>query len=169
MVKVKSKGPEPSANRLKVEGKDSKPESSKIKKESKEQQAQRNTIKGERNSSESSTARSSSPRKPKHETPPPPLETTTPRGRPQARKTSSARVSHQVQANKVRRQDNRRSRNPLTPTTQSAISKERKFRRMVRQREREAEMEQVLRREETYFRVLRSGRRWRVLGGARAR
>ncbi|GAB1731263.1 hypothetical protein NU195Hw_Modified_298t1 [Hortaea werneckii] len=168
MVRVKSRAPEPSANRIKVESKGSKPDPSKIKKESKEQQPQLTAIKGERNSSESSTARSSPAKRLKSETPSH-LETTTPRGRPQARKTSSTRVSHQAQANKVRRQDRRRRRDPLTPTTQSAISKERKFRRMLRQREREAEMEKVLRREETYFRVLRSGRRWRVLGGARAR
>lgn len=167
MAKVKSRAQKPPVNRLKIESKDSKPESRKFKKESKGQQPQLNTIKSESNSSRSSTARSSPPRKPKHEAPSP-IETTTPRGRPQARKTSSTRVSHQNPANKFRRQDSRR-RNPLTPTTQSAISKERKFRRMVRQREREAEMEKVLRREETYFRVLRSGRRWRVLGGARAR
>lgn len=168
MVKVKSRARKPAAGTLKVESSDSTPQASKIKKESKEQQPSPKKIKVERNTSNSTTAHASPPRKPKHETPSP-VETT-PRGRPQARKTSSKRVSLQSQASKVRRQDSRgRRRNPLTPTTQAAITKERKFRRMVRQREREAEMERVLGREETYFRVLRSGRRWRVFGGARAR
>ena len=85
------------------------------------------------------------------------------RGRPQARRTSAERVGQNRRARKVL------SRKPLTPTTRTAMLKERRFQRLLKKRREEAEMEKVLSRADTYWMILRSGKRRRVLGGTRAR
>lgn len=94
----------------------------------------------------------------------PVLTTTTTRGRPQKRLTSSKRVSAKTAGSKQRS-----PRKPLMPTTKTAMAKERKHRRYVKKRAAEAEVERVLRRPETYWRVLRNGKQYRSFGGTRVR
>ncbi|KAH9839653.1 hypothetical protein Tdes44962_MAKER08050 [Teratosphaeria destructans] len=62
----------------------------------------------------------------------------------------------------------RYARKPLTPTTKLEILKERRHRAYERKRAEERRRAVLLGREETYWRVLRSGARYRSLGGARA-
>ncbi|KAK5138265.1 hypothetical protein LTR08_003326 [Meristemomyces frigidus] len=91
------------------------------------------------------------------------ISTETHRGRPPKRVTSSNRVGSKRDA--VKRFFGRK---PLTPTTKTANTKERKHRMYIKKREAEAEMARVLRMPATYWRVLRNGKKYRSLGGTRA-
>ncbi|KAF2770052.1 hypothetical protein EJ03DRAFT_79216 [Teratosphaeria nubilosa] len=62
----------------------------------------------------------------------------------------------------------RYERKPLTPTTRLEILKERRHRAYERKRAEERRRAMLLGREETYWRVLRSGARYRSFGGAKA-
>lgn len=85
------------------------------------------------------------------------------RGRPQKRLTSSKRVSQHRRSKKLIH------RKPLTPTTKTAMAKERQHRRYEKKRATEAEAEKILRTPSTYWRVLRDGKKYRSFGGTRVR
>lgn len=89
--------------------------------------------------------------------------TIAPRGRPNARKTSAERVSQD------RRKHRLATRKPLTPTTTTAIAKERKHKQYLKKRAKEAELERILRTADTYWRFLTNGKKYRSFGGTRAR
>ena len=89
--------------------------------------------------------------------------TITPRGRPNARRTSAERVSQD------RRKHRLATRKPLTPTTKTAIAKERKHKQYLKKRAKDVELEKILRTADTYWRVLRNGKRYRSLGDTRTR
>jgi len=57
----------------------------------------------------------------------------------------------------------------VTPTTKTAIAKERRHKLYEKKRAAQREMDTVLRMPETYWRVLRSGKKYRSYGGVRAR
>ncbi|KAK1825552.1 hypothetical protein LTR12_000354 [Friedmanniomyces endolithicus] len=97
-----------------------------------------------------------------------PVTSTTPkqpatpkRGRPAKRLTSCKRISTKSGPTKDT------PRKPLTPTTKTAIAKERRHRSYVKKRAQQAEEDKILSREATYWRVLRSGKKYRSLGGTR--
>lgn len=93
--------------------------------------------------------------------PPAPTKPKPTRGRPRNRLTSAQRSPITAGRKKLAR------RKPLTPTTRTAIAKERRHRAYLRKREGEMEEAKVLGKAGTYWRALRSGRRYRALGGAR--
>ncbi|KAK3067914.1 hypothetical protein LTR53_014909 [Teratosphaeriaceae sp. CCFEE 6253] len=97
--------------------------------------------------------------------PPTPTTSTRPaaskRGRPAKRLTSSKRIVTTAPGNKLL------SRKPLTPTTWSAIKKERRHKSYLNRRAREADSAKVLGRAATYWVVLRNGKKYRSLGGTR--
>ncbi|KAK3673795.1 hypothetical protein LTR78_006349 [Recurvomyces mirabilis] len=82
------------------------------------------------------------------------------RGRPTKRVTSSKRVDTRKQP---------AARKPLTPTTKTARTKERRHRAYLRKRDADAQKEKILGCSSTYWRVLRSGPSYRSFGGTRAR
>jgi len=88
---------------------------------------------------------------------------TSARGRPQARRTSAHRVSQNRRGQKLIH------RKPLTPTTNTAMLKERAHKRNEKKRAKEAAIEKILQNPSTYWRVLRDGKKYRSFGGTRAR
>ncbi|KAK0335772.1 hypothetical protein LTR91_012878 [Friedmanniomyces endolithicus] len=112
--------------------------------------------------SEAATGTASNPIDLVPATPTAPKQPATPkRGRPAKRLTSCKRISTKSGPAKDV------SRKPLTPTTKTAIAKERRHRSYVKKRALQAEEDKILSREATYWRVLRSGKKYRSLGGAR--
>ncbi|KAK5729507.1 hypothetical protein LTR17_011927 [Elasticomyces elasticus] len=83
------------------------------------------------------------------------------RGRPAKRLTSSRRISTKAGPKELS------SRKPLTPTTKTAITKERRHKLYTRKREQQAKEDKVLGQQATYVMVLRSGKKYRTLGGTR--
>ncbi|KAK0256773.1 hypothetical protein B0A54_06904 [Friedmanniomyces endolithicus] len=84
------------------------------------------------------------------------------RGRPAKRLTSCKRIS--TKCGPMKKDDPRKT---LTPTTKTALAKERRHRAYVKKRAQKAEEDRILSREATYWRVLRSGKKYRSLGGTR--
>ncbi|KAK3642384.1 hypothetical protein LTR56_010737 [Elasticomyces elasticus] len=83
------------------------------------------------------------------------------RGRPAKRLTSSKRISTKAGPTELH------MRKPLTPTTKTAIAKERRHKLYTRKREQQAKEGKVLGQQATYVMVLRSGKKYRTLGGTR--
>ncbi|KAK0284134.1 hypothetical protein LTR35_005848 [Friedmanniomyces endolithicus] len=86
----------------------------------------------------------------------------TKRGRPAKRLTSCKRIS--TESGPAKKDCLRK---PLTPTTKTALAKERRHRYYVKKRALQAEEDKILSQEATYWRVLRSGKKYRSLGGTR--
>ncbi|KAK0281163.1 hypothetical protein LTR91_000243 [Friedmanniomyces endolithicus] len=84
------------------------------------------------------------------------------RGRPAKRLTSCKRIS--TKCGPMKKDSPRK---PLTPTTKTTMAKERRHRAYVKKRAQKAEEDRILSREATYWRVLRSGKKYRSLGGTR--
>lgn len=58
---------------------------------------------------------------------------------------------------------------PMTPITKTYLAKERRHRHYEKKRAAEIEQGRFLKLPSTYYRVLRSGNRYKTFGGARAR
>jgi len=94
---------------------------------------------------------------------PAPKQPATPkRGRPAKRLTSCKRIS--TKSGPAKKDSPRK---PLTPTTKTALAKERRHRSYVKKRALQAEEDKISSQEATYWRVLRSGKKYRSLGGTR--
>jgi len=114
-------------------------------------------------SSEAATDTASNPIDLIPATPTAPKQPATPkRGRPAKRLTSCKRIS--TKSGPAKKDCLRK---PLTPTTKTALAKERRHRSYVKKRALQAEEDKILSQESTYWRVLRSGKKYRSLGGTR--
>ncbi|EMC97129.1 hypothetical protein BAUCODRAFT_147284 [Baudoinia panamericana UAMH 10762] len=90
------------------------------------------------------------------------------RGRPAKHLGSSAkRTKRKNQSHKLKARKPMGPRKQITPTTKKDLLKERAYGRYARKRTREQQEQAVLRKVETYFRVLRDGKKYRSLGGVR--